>query len=64
MSQVKGAMVLQSPPEGQHTTDLASLNSMHSEPEGQQKFAGRFEWLQDWKPGALQLVAALGVISI
>lgn len=63
MSQVKGAIVLQSPPEGQQTTDNPLLNSMQSEPVGQQKLDGRPGWLQDWELGAPQVFVALDVKS-
>ena len=41
ISQLKGAIVLQSCPKGQQIADLLLLKAMHCWADGQQKFAGR-----------------------
>lgn len=63
MSQTNGAIVWQSPPAGQQTTEDSLLNTMQPAPEGQQKLDGRPGWLQGWKLAALQLFAALDIKS-
>ena len=50
MSQLMGAIVLQSVPAGQHIADLLSLKAMHVWLDEQQKFEGKPPVLHDVKP--------------